>query len=116
VGADSTPGKQLLLVGAAGRVRSVESRTDNDENAAFRGFDDPNDRYLVEMGCAMRTFSFLLKTVASGVEAIRYLNAEGEFCRSRRASASGSDLLDLKMPEMTAFRCAWIRKAIRNGA
>jgi len=40
--------------------------------------DDPNDRLLVEIGCGRARVSFLLKTVESGVEAIRYLSGEGE--------------------------------------
>ena len=72
--------------------------------------DDPNDRTLVEMGCAMARVSFLLKTVASGVEAIRYLNGEGEFADRVEHPLPDLIFLDLKMPEMDGFQVLrWIR-------
>jgi len=72
--------------------------------------DDPNDRTLVEMGCAMARVSFLLKTVASGVEAIRYLNGEGEFADRAEHPLPDLIFLDLKMPEMDGFQVSrWIR-------
>jgi len=72
--------------------------------------DDPNDRTLVEMGCAMARVSFLLKTVASGVEAIRYLNGEGEFADRAEHPLPDLIFLDLKMPEMDGFQVLrWIR-------
>ncbi len=54
--------------------------------------------------------SFQLRTVAGGIEAVRYLSGEGEF--HNRAANPLPDLifLDLKMPEVDGFQVLhWIR-------
>ena len=60
--------------------------------------DDRNDRFLVEMGCARAQVSFLLKTLESGAEAIRYLSGEGEFADRVEHPLPDLIFLDLKMP------------------
>src|SRR5438105_10445813 len=62
--------------------------------------DEPNDRLLVELGCERAGVSFQLKTVASGVEAIRYLSGEGRFADRVEHPLPDLIFLDLKMPEM----------------
>jgi len=72
--------------------------------------DSPNDRLLVEMGCKRAQVSFLLKTVESGVEAIRYLSGEGRFADRVEHPLPDMIFLDLKMPEMDGFQVLrWIR-------
>ena len=72
--------------------------------------DDRNDRFLVEMGCARAQVSFLLKTLESGAEAIRYLSGEGEFADRVKHPLPDLIFLDLKMPEMDGFQVLrWIR-------
>src|SRR6267154_335037 len=72
--------------------------------------DDPNDRLLVEIGCGRARVSFLLKTVASGVEAIRYLSGEGEFADRGEHPLSDLIFIDLKVPAMDGFqRWRWRR-------
>src|SRR5438046_8038509 len=72
--------------------------------------DDPNDRLLVEIGCGRARVSFLLKTLESGAEAIRYLSGEGEFADRVKHPLPDLIFLDLKMPEMDGFQVLrWIR-------
>src|SRR5438876_10659145 len=72
--------------------------------------DDPNDRLLVEIGCGRAQVSFLLKSVQSGVEAIRYLSGGGEFADRVEHPLPDLIFLDLKMPEMDGFQVLrWIR-------
>jgi len=72
--------------------------------------DSPNDRLLVEIACKRAQASFLLKTVESGVEAIRYLSGEGRFADRAEHPLPDLMFLDLKMPEMDGFQVLhWIR-------
>ena len=65
--------------------------------------DDPNDRLLAETACAMARVSFLLKTVGSGVEALRYLGGEGKFADRVEHPFPELIFLDVKMPEIDGF-------------
>src|SRR6266480_7409449 len=78
--------------------------------------DEPNDRLLVELGCERAGVSFLLKTVESGVEAIRYLSGEGQFADRLEHPLPDLIFLDLKMPEMDGFHVLrWIRSHPATG-
>ena len=72
--------------------------------------DSPDDRFLVERACGMGQVSFLLKTVESGFEAIRYLSGEEEFGDRAENPIPDLILLDLQMPEADGFEVLrWIR-------
>ncbi len=72
--------------------------------------DNPDDRLLVEVACRRAQVSFLLKTVESGVEAIRYLSGEGPFADRTEHPLPELIFLDLKMPEMDGLQVLrWIR-------
>lgn len=72
--------------------------------------DDPTDRLLVETACQRARVSFRLKTVESGVEAIRYLGGEGAFADRVEHPLPDLIFIDLKMPEMDGFQVLrWIR-------
>ena len=72
--------------------------------------DDPTDRLLVETACERARVSFLLKTVESGGEAIRYLGGEGPFADRVEHPLPDLIFVDLKMPEMDGFQVLrWIR-------
>ena len=72
--------------------------------------DNPNDRLLVEVACRWAKVSFLLKSVESGVEAIRYLGGEGAFADRSEHPLPALIFLDLKMPQMDGFQVLrWIR-------
>ena len=72
--------------------------------------DSPDDRFLVERACGMGQVSFLLKTVESGFEAIRYLSGEEEFGDRAENPIPELILLDLQMREADGFEVLrWIR-------
>ena len=72
--------------------------------------DSPDDRFLVERACGMGQVSFLLKTVESGFEAIRYLSGEEEFGDRAENPIPDLILLDLQMREADGFEVLrWIR-------
>ena len=72
--------------------------------------DSPDDRLLVQRACAKARVSFQLKTVDSGIQAIRYLSGELEFGNRAEHPLPDLILLDVKMPEMDGFQVLrWIR-------
>ena len=72
--------------------------------------DSPDDRFLLRRACRNGRVGFLLKTMAGGVEAIRYLSGEGEFADRVEHPFPHLIFLDLKMPEMDGFQVLrWIR-------
>jgi CheY-like chemotaxis protein len=72
--------------------------------------DDPNDRHLVEIACERAKVSFRLRTVESGLDAVRYLSGEGEFADRVEHPLPDLVFLDLKMPEIDGFQVLrWIR-------
>ena len=72
--------------------------------------DSADDRLLVQRACRRARVSFGLQTLESGVEAIRYLNGEGEFADREEHPLPDLILLDLKMPAMDGFQLlSWIR-------
>ena len=72
--------------------------------------DSPEDRLLLRRACRNGGVSFLLKTLAGGVEAIRYLRGESEFANRAEHPLPDLIFLDLKMFDMDGFQVLrWIR-------
>jgi len=72
--------------------------------------DSPDDRYLLRRACRNGRVLFLLKTLAGGVEAIRYLRGESEFANRAENPLPDLIFLDLKMFDMDGFKVLrWIR-------
>ena len=72
--------------------------------------DSPDDRLLLQRACRNGGVGFLLKTLAGGVEAIRYLRGEGEFANRAEQPLPDLIFLDLKMFDMDGFQVLrWIR-------
>lgn len=72
--------------------------------------DSPDDRLLLRRACRTGRVCFLLKTLAGGVEAIRYLRGESEFANRAEHPLPDLIFLDLKMFDMDGFQVLrWIR-------
>ena len=72
--------------------------------------DSPDDRLLLQRACRNSGVCFLLKTLAGGVEAIRYLRGESEFANRAEHPLPDLIFLDLKMFDMDGFQVLrWIR-------
>ena len=72
--------------------------------------DSPDDRFLLRRACQNGQVRFHLKTLAGGVEAIRYLRGESEFANRAEHPLPDLIFLDLKMFDMDGFRVLrWIR-------
>ena len=72
--------------------------------------DSPDDRLLLQRACRNGGVGFLLKTLAGGVEAIRYLRGESEFANRAEHPLPDLIFLDLKMFDMDGFQVLrWIR-------
>ena len=72
--------------------------------------DSPDDRYLLQRACRNGRVCFLLKTLAGGIEAIRYLRGESEFANRLKHPLPDLIFLDLKMFDMDGFQVLrWIR-------
>lgn len=72
--------------------------------------DSPDDRFLLQRACRNGRVGFLLKTLAGGVEAIRYLRGESEFANRAEHPLPDLIFLDLKMFDMDGFQVLrWIR-------
>jgi|SRR5438045_8217978 len=66
--------------------------------------DSPDDRSLLQRACRTGRVTFHLKTLAGGVEAIRYLRGESEFANRAEHPLPDLILLDLKMFDMDGFK------------
>jgi len=66
--------------------------------------DSPDDRFLLQRACRNGRVGFLLKTLAGGVEAIRYLRGESEFANRAEHPLPDLIFLDLKMFDMDGFQ------------
>jgi CheY-like chemotaxis protein len=72
--------------------------------------DSPDDRFLLQRACRTGRVGFHLKTLAGGVEAIRYLRGESEFASRAEHPLPDLIFLDLKMFDMDGFQVlSWIR-------
>jgi CheY-like chemotaxis protein len=72
--------------------------------------DSPDDRFLLRRAWRNGRVGFLLKTLAGGVEAIRYLRGESEFANRAEHPLPDLIFLDLKMFDMDGFEILrWIR-------
>src|SRR6185436_2979876 len=72
--------------------------------------DSPDDRFLLQRACRTGRVCFLLKTLAGGIEAIRYLRGESEFANRAEHPLPDLIFLDLKMFDMDGFQVLrWIR-------
>jgi CheY-like chemotaxis protein len=72
--------------------------------------DSPDDRFLLQRACRTGRVRFHLKTLAGGIEAIRYLRGESEFANRAEHPLPDLIFLDLKMFDMDGFQVlSWIR-------
>src|SRR5687767_9298909 len=72
--------------------------------------DSPDDRFLLRRACRNGGVAFVLKTLAGGVESIRYLRGESEFANRAEHPLPDLVFLDLKMFDMDGFQVLrWIR-------
>ena len=72
--------------------------------------DSPDDRFLLQRACRTGRVCFLVKTLAGGIEAIRYLRGESEFANRAEHPLPDLIFLDLKMFDMDGFQVLrWIR-------
>jgi len=66
--------------------------------------DSPDDRFLLQRACRTGRVCFLVKTLAGGIEAIRYLRGESEFANRAEHPLPDLIFLDLKMFDMDGFQ------------
>ena len=72
--------------------------------------DDDNDRLLLEMACSTAGVPFSLQVARDGVEAIAYLNGDGDYADRGRYPFPLLVLLDLKLPRKSGFEVLeWVR-------
>jgi CheY-like chemotaxis protein len=72
--------------------------------------DEENDALLVQMAFKKNEIPNPVRWVRDGLEAIAYLNGEGNFADRELHPFPGVLILDLKMPRMTGLELlAWIR-------
>ncbi len=72
--------------------------------------DDQNDVFLVEREFCDAPASLRVATVANGVEAVRYLEGQGEYVDRSHFPLPEVILLDLKMPKLNGFEfLQWLR-------
>ena len=72
--------------------------------------DDPNDIFSVEREFRDAPAHLRLRAVSDGIEAMRYLTAQGEYADRDKYPLPDVILLDLKMPRFSGFDfMEWLR-------
>ncbi len=72
--------------------------------------DDKNDIFLMRQALENAGFPNPLVVVQNGIEAVQYLQGEGQYAQRAKFPLPGLLLLDLKMPLMDGFDVlAWLR-------
>ncbi|SRR6266536_3199027 len=77
--------------------------------------DDKNDVFLVQREFKSAPGNLRLEAVRDGVEAIRYLEGQGDYANRSNFPLPQVILLDLKMPRIDGFQfLEWVRRRAPN--